>query len=140
MDSILLTVKKMLGLAPDYNAFDTDILVNINAAFMSLMQIGIGPKTGYTVTGDTETWDDYISSMTQPMTELGALQNYVYLKVKTVFDPPTSSFVLDSMNKLMLEYEYRLNLQVDKGGESDGTELPDALRRIRHEMGCEERP
>lgn len=133
MDSILNTVKKMLGLQPDYDAFDVDVLVNINAAFMSLMQIGVGPEEGFVVTGPDETWNDFLE--VSQLTELGALQNYVYLKVRTLFDPPTNSSVLESMNKLILEYEWRMNIQVDKGGDNNGARLSDSLRSSGDEVG-----
>lgn len=133
MDSILNTVKKMLGLQPDYNAFDVDVLVNINAALMSLMQIGVGPEEGFVVTGSDETWSDFLEA--SQLTELGALQNYVYLKVRTLFDPPTNSSVLEAMNKVILEYEWRMNIQVDKGGDEDDARLPDSLRSSGDEVG-----
>ena len=86
-DSILVTIKKMLGLEDNYTPFDVDVMVHINAALMSLTQLGIGPKEGFTITDYTQTWSDFITNEVK----LGAVKTYVYLKVKMVFDPPTNS-------------------------------------------------
>lgn len=116
MGSILYTVKQMIGLAPTYDPFDLEIIADINAALMSLMQVGVGPEKGFIVTGPEQTWEEFIG---ETNTELGALQNYVALKVKTIFDPPSSSHVSEAMNKLIQEYEWRMNIQVEKEGDQD---------------------
>lgn len=134
MSSILYTVKQMIGLAPTYDPFDLEIIADINAALMSLVQIGVGPEEGFIITGPEQTWEEFAGERA----DLGALQNYVALKVKTVFDPPSSSHVLDSMNKLILEYEWRMNIQVEEGGDNDAAGLPGPLRSSRNEMGCPE--
>lgn len=109
-ESILNSIKKMLGIDADYDAFDTDILVNINSTFMTLRQLGVGPDGGYSITGPDETWADFLGDRT----DLQAVKSYMYLKVRLLFDPPSSSFVLDSMDRQIKEFEYRLNLQAEE--------------------------
>lgn len=109
MESILSTVKKMLGLDSEYDAFDQDIVVNINSALMTLTQLGLGPSTGFLIHDESETWTDFLGSSMN----LEAAKTYVYLKVKSIFDPPTSSYVVDSMAKTMQEFEWRLMIQAD---------------------------
>lgn len=115
-DSIFNTVKKMLGLPADYTPFDTDILVHINGVFLTLQQLGVGPKDGFSITGPDETWDEFLDQSSL----LEAVKNYIYLKVRVAFDPPTGGSVLDAMKEQIAEYEWRINVQVDpqKGGEN----------------------
>ena len=109
-ESILVSIKKLLGIAEDYDYFDQDIVMHINAAFMVLTQLGIGPSEGFLITDDTDTWSDFIDDATN----LGSIQSYVYMKVKLMFDPPQNSFTVDSMQKLVNELEWRLNVAADK--------------------------
>ena len=108
-ESILTSVKKLLGISEDYDYFDQDIIMHINAAFMVLTQLGIGPSEGFLITDDTDTWSDFIDDSTN----LGSIQSYVYMKVKLMFDPPQNSFTVDSMTKLVNELEWRLNVAAD---------------------------
>ena len=112
-ESILTSVKKLLGITEDYDYFDQDIIMHINAAFMVLTQLGIGPSEGFLITDDTDTWSDFIDDSTN----LGSIQSYVYMKVKLMFDPPQNSFTVDSMTKLVNELEWRLNVAADNSGE-----------------------
>lgn len=107
--SILNTIKRMLGLEPDYTPFDTEILIHINSVFMVLQQLGVGPKDGFSITGPDEVWSDYISDTKN----LEALKSYIYLRVKTVFDPPQSGTVMEAMKQQIDEYTWRLNVAVD---------------------------
>ena len=109
MKSILTSIKKMLGIAEDYEHFDSDIIMHINTVFMSLNQLGVGPAKGFSITSKYETWDAFISENDN----LEAIKSYIYLKVKLLFDPPTSSSVIDSMNRMISELEWRLNLAVE---------------------------
>lgn len=113
MESILNTVKKMLGLAEDYEAFDTDIIISINSAFMTLMQLGVGPKTGFSIQDKSATWKDFIGESTQ----LEMVKQYIYMKTKLVFDPSLTSNVNEIYKEQIKELEWRLNVQVDPGGE-----------------------
>lgn len=109
-ESILVSIKKLLGITEDYDYFDQDIIMHINAAFMVLTQLGIGPSEGFLITDDTDTWSDFIDDSTN----FGSIQSYVYMKVKLMFDPPQNSFTVDSMQKLVNELEWRLNIAADK--------------------------
>lgn len=108
-DSILNTTKKLLGLDASYTAFDPDIIVLINSALMTLHQYGVVPKEGFAITGATETWADALPS--DKLVE-GA-KTYVFLKVKMAFDPPTSSYVLNSYKEQCEELEYRMKEQME---------------------------
>ena len=110
LESILTSIKKLLGIEEDYTHFDQDIIVNINAVLMGLSQIGVGPPAGYWVSDKMQTWSDYLGESNN----LEAVKTYIYLKVRILFDPPSSSFVLSSMEKMITELEWRLNIQVDK--------------------------
>ena len=106
-NSILATIKKMLGLDLEYEAFDVDVITHINTSLMTLQQLGVGPESGMFITGVTETWNDFFSS--QQMLE--AAKSYIYIRVRMVFDPPTNSFVLDSLQKTSDMLEQRLKEQ-----------------------------
>ena len=107
MDSILDTIKKMLGIESTDTAFDVDVIVNINSVFMLLNQLGIGPINSFSISGKDETWDQFLNDNTK----LEAVKTYMYLKVRVLFDPPTISAVLDSLNRQITELEWRLNVQ-----------------------------
>lgn len=107
--SILTTIKKMLGLDKDYTAFDEEIKVHINSAFMYLNQLGVGPDTPYSITGESEQWLQF----TPDVEDTNALKTYMYLRVKLIFDPPNTSFVLKSIQDQITELEWRLTVQVD---------------------------
>lgn len=109
-DSILNSVKKMLGIEPDYTDFDLDIMIQINAALFTLRQIGVGPSDGYEITGPNETYDDYLGEGNK---EKNQIKTYLFCKTKLGFDPPQSSIVLEAFKQLIQEAEWRLNVQVD---------------------------
>lgn len=111
LDSILTSVKKMLGITEDYEHFDADLIMHINSVFMILTQLGVGPSEGFSIEDDSAIWDDFISTGSN----LEAVKSYVYLKVKLLFDPPLSSAVMESMNRMISELEWRLNVSVDPG-------------------------
>lgn len=105
MESILETIKDLLGIKEDYPHFDGQIIVHINSAFAVLTQHGVGPWTGFSIKGKEETWDDFVSGLTG-MKEL--VKNYIFLKVKLVFDPPESQGLLKAMEEGVKEYEWRM--------------------------------
>ena len=109
MDSILTSIKKLLGIAEEYTQFDDDIIMHINTVFLNLTQLGVGPAEGFLIEDDTADWEDFIEDDVQ----LQAVKSYVYLKVKLLFDPPLSSSVIESMNRMIAELEWRLNVAVD---------------------------
>lgn len=104
MDSILTSIKKMLGIAEEYEHFDQDIIIHINSVFMILTQLGIGTSKGFTIKDKTDTWDMFISEPNK----MEAVKTYVYLKVKLLFDPPTGSVLSESMKASINELEWRL--------------------------------
>ena len=105
--SILNTVKKTCGLADDYDVFDQDILVYINGVIIDLTQVGVGPLDGFTVTDDAQTWSDFLGDFTH----IGTVATYICQKVRLLFDPPTSSFAVEAIQKHLDEYIWRLNIQ-----------------------------
>lgn len=105
-NSILNSTKKILGVDPDYTAFDLDIITHINSAFSTLTQLGVGPAVGFAITDDTTIWSEF----TDDNLELNSVRTYVYLKVRQVFDPPTTSYLIDAFNKQIQELEWRLNV------------------------------
>lgn len=114
MDSILESVKKMLGLEKEYKAFDPELIIFINMAFSVLTQLGVGPSDGYSITGYDETWSNYLPSDDSLSKQLEMVKTYVYMKVRLAFDPPNGS-VLESFNKQISELEWRINVVVDPG-------------------------
>lgn len=107
--SILLDVKKLLGLTSEYTVFDRDIIININSAFSSLWQLGVGPSEGYTISGEEDSWEDFLNDENK----LEFVKQYVYLKTKIIFDPSASSAVTEAYNKQISELEWRMNVFVD---------------------------
>ena len=109
MDSILTSIKKMLGLHASDESFDIDVIIGINTALAALTQIGVGPAEGFTIEDATTTWSDFIGM--SPKLEF--IKTYVYLKVKLIFDPPQSSSVIEAYNRSIGELEYRIFVEVD---------------------------
>lgn len=111
MDSILTSIKKLLGLAANDTNFDEELVMHINSVLFTLTQIGVGPETGFSILDKEATWDEYLGLDLPPETE--AIKLYIYLKVRLSFDPPSSSFVLESIKRQISELEFRINVQVD---------------------------
>ncbi len=105
-DSILTSVKKVLGLTEDYEEFDQDIIMHINSTFSTLHQLGIGPTDGFMIEDAEDVWDDLLSGDNR----LNSVKTYVYLKVRSIFDPPTVGAVLTAMGEQIKELEWRLNV------------------------------
>ena len=104
-ESILNSTKKILGLADDYTEFDLDVITHINAAFSILDQLGVGPVDGFFIEDETSIWADY----GLPANQLHLVKTYVYLKVRILFDPPATSYLIEAANNQIKEYEWRLN-------------------------------
>lgn len=111
-DSILTSIKKLMGLTEEYDAFDQDILILINSVLFELEQIGVKAKEGFVLSDKTAVWSDYSDDDRL----LNALKPYIYMKTKLTFDPPTSSGALDSMNRIIDRFEWRINIYADTGG------------------------
>lgn len=111
IDSILTSVKKDLGITEEYTHFDPDLIMAINTAFSILTQLGVGPSTGFSIHDATAEWTDFIPETPN----LEFVKSYVSKKTKMLFDPPLSSAVIESMNKILSELEWRINVAVDPG-------------------------
>lgn len=109
MDSILTSIKKMLGISEDYTQFDADLIMHINSVFLNLAQLGVWPASGFSIEDETTEWTDFINNNAQ----LQAVKSYIYLKVKLLFDPPLSSAVIESTNRMIAELEWRLNVAAE---------------------------
>lgn len=109
LSSILISIKKLIGLDKDYHAFDADLIIHINSVFMVLHQLGVGPKECFSITGDGETWETFLEGNKNA----AAIKSYVYLKVKLLFDPPTTGVLHEAMEREIQEFEWRVNMQDD---------------------------
>ena len=107
-ESILDSIKALLGPGEDYDHFDSDIIMHINTAFSILYQLGVGTKA-FTITGPEETWNDYL----EDWTNLNDIKTYIYLRVKMLFDPPSSGTVMEALKENLRELEWRINVEVD---------------------------
>lgn len=106
MDSILTSIKKLLGIAEEYEHFDADVIIHINSVFTILTQLGVGPSEGFSIKDKSATWDEFIDE--GPRYE--SIKSYMYMKVKLLFDPPLSSTVIEAMKRSIDEFEWRLNV------------------------------
>lgn len=111
MDSILTSVKKMLGIAEEYDHFDADLIMHINSVLTILGQLGVGPAEGFFIEDDEAEWTDFVPDMYN----LQFIKTYVYQKVKLLFDPPQSASAIEALNRSISELEWRINVQVDSG-------------------------
>lgn len=109
MDSILTSIKKLLGIEEEYTQFDTDIIVGINSALMTLSQLGVGLTTSFMITDKTSTWVDFLGDKN----DIEGVKLHVYLKTRLSFDPPSNSFLIDAIKEQIKELEWRLNVQVE---------------------------
>jgi hypothetical protein len=102
-ESILKTIRKMIGPAEDYEYFDTDLIININSAFSRLCQLGVGPTRPFKITGEDEVWTDFIDDGYQE-----EVKQYVYLKTKLIFDPPANGGVVNLYQQEIEKLEWLL--------------------------------
>lgn len=107
-ESILTSIKKLLGIEKDYDHFDADLIMHINSVLSILAQIGVGPTKGFSITGADEKWEDYVD-----LTTFSLVKSYIYLKVKLLFDPPLSSAAMEAINRQISEFEWRLHVAAD---------------------------
>ena len=111
MESILTSIKKLLGLEEDYTHFDGDITIYINSAFSTLAQLGVGPTGGFRIQDKASTWTEYVGGSL----DKEFVKSYVYLKVRLIFDPPQSGFLVDAIKEQTKEIEWRLHIQAEGG-------------------------
>ncbi len=107
-DSILDTTKKILGIAPEYTAFDLDIITHINSMFFVLNQVGVGPANGFFIDDNTSTWSEFIEAEA-----INAVKSYMGLRVRLIFDPPATGPATDAMNKQAEMLEWRLHTHME---------------------------
>ncbi len=110
MESILRTIRKMIGPDETYTHYDTDLIIHINSALAVLTQLGVGPSEGFFIQDESATWNDFLGNDSK----LEMVKSYVYMKVKLAFDPPSSSAVIDSMNRSISEFEWRANMAAEE--------------------------
>lgn len=104
--SILDSTKKVLGIDAAYTAFDVDILMHINSVFSTLNQLGLGPVEGFAIEDNSTTWDTFLGTDLR----LNSVKTYIYLRVRLLFDPPSTSYLITSMKEQLQELEWRLNV------------------------------
>lgn len=109
-ENILVSIKKLLGIDEDDYSFDKDIVLHINTVLSILSQVGIGPENGFLIINKDETWQQFLGDN---MTKQAMVVSYVHLKVKLLFDPPNSSFVIESIKDNIRELEWRLNISTN---------------------------
>lgn len=107
IDSILDSVKKVIGPSTSYTIFDPDLIMHINTAFFTLYQLGVTEEP-FSITGSDETWEDFHVDA-----DLEAVKSYITLKTKMYFDPPTNSALISAINEQIKELEWRINVAVD---------------------------
>jgi|CXWK01.1.fsa_nt_gi hypothetical protein len=105
--SILISVKKTLGLSAEYEAFDEDVIIQINSALAALTQLGVGPEEGYMIDSISETWDDFLADQ---ISLLSLVKTYICLKVSLAFDPPQIGYLIDAKNKQIEEHAFRITV------------------------------
>lgn len=132
-ENILESIKDLLGINKEDEAFNNDILVNINASFSTLYQLGVGSEDHYVVITGEETWDEVFSE--KDLIDL--IKLYTYMKVRIVFDPPTNSSILQSFNEQMKETEYRILLQADPSDYFDSSYVHDEEDKTKSSMSFE---
>lgn len=109
-DSILTSIKKLLGITEDCTDFDVDIIIHINTVLASLNQLNVGAKDGFAISDSSATWSDFMGEDKR----LNLVKSYVHLKVRLLFDPPLSSSVMDVINDSAKELEWRILLVADE--------------------------
>jgi hypothetical protein len=118
--SILDSTKKALGIAPDYDVFDPELIVFINGVFTTLQQLGVGPTQGYMITGSADEWSAFLGN--DPL--LNNVKTYMYLRVRMIFDPPATSFSQDAFREQIKELEFRMNVHRESTAWVDPDPVP----------------
>lgn len=113
-DKIMTDIKRILMVPDDYDVFDLNLIIQVNSVFSTLQQLGVGPKEAFLVVDMQETWTDFFGE--EPNRKnLMAVKTYMGLRVRLLFDPPTTSFALDAIKEQIKELEWRLNVQAEEG-------------------------
>lgn len=118
--SILTSTKKILGISEDYTAFDLDIITHINSVFTTLTQLGVGPVHGFMIEDSEAVWSDFSDNDLQ----YNSVKSYVFLRVRQLFDPPTTSYLIAAYERQIQELEWRLNSHREESEWVDPNPLP----------------
>lgn len=118
MESILTSIKKLLGIAEEYEHFDADIIMHINSVLSILTQLGVGPSEGFRIEDSSATWVDFVGDSIN----YESVKSYIHMQVKLLFDPPQSSAVIESMNRMINQFEWRLNVTAESSTSGRGEE------------------
>ena len=110
MDSILVSIKKLLGITAEYTHFDADLIMHINSVFSILTQLGVGPSSGFSIHDEYAVWSDFLEE--DPRLEM--VKTYMHLKVKLMFDPPDRSAIADAVKRQIDELEFRLMVAAEE--------------------------
>ena len=112
-DSILLSIKKLLGMEPEeFDQYDVDITLHINTVIETLNQIGVDMPDGFSVTDKTVLWSDYLNRAKYSQIK-DSIKSYIYMKVRLVFDPPTNTSLINAINESVKELEWRIRQWVE---------------------------
>ena len=111
-NSILDSVKKSIGIEPDYHPFDTEIIMDINTILGVLNQLGVG-TIGFTIEDSTATWDEFLAPEALKGITINEVKTYVSKRVQMLFDPPTSGIYMDALKQVVSELEFRINVAVE---------------------------
>lgn len=109
MESILTSIKKLLGISEDYDHFDSDLIMHINTVFTTLTQLGVGPNEGFSIEDKSAKWEDFLPDERM----IHSVKSYMFMKVKLMFDPPLSTGVIECIKEQIKELEWRLQVVVD---------------------------
>lgn len=112
MDSILTSIKKLLGIDEDYEQFDVDLIMHINSVLAILTQLGVGPKNGFSIHSKDAVWNDFLPDSPR----LGFVKSYVNLKVRLLFDLPAGSALIEAINRQIGELEWRISAEAESAG------------------------
>ena len=121
MESILTSIKKLLGIEEDYEQFDADIIIHINTVFRLLKRMGVGPTTGFKIEDSESTWSEFLDDDTEE--SLDDVKTYIYLKVKMIFDPPTNSAHMEAIKENIKELEWTLHFEADAMADNEEVEI-----------------
>lgn len=121
-ESILVSIKKLLGITEDDPNFDTDIIMHINTSLSVLHQLGIGPKNGFSISDSSSVWSEFISE-----DRFNSVKTYIFMTVKLIFDPPSQGSALETMKEYKKELEWRLKVagETNEEDESNSSEMDD---------------
>jgi|GraSoiStandDraft_4_1057263.scaffolds.fasta_scaffold509648_1 hypothetical protein len=129
--SILISTKKILGISEDYTVYDLDIITHINTAFSTLAQLGVGPVYGFMIEDESAVWSDFIpdypttnGTPTGDDLQFNSVKSYVFLKVRQLFDPPQTSYLIAATEKQIQELEWRLNVHREESQYTDPEGYP----------------